>query len=1316
MNKFNINNGKGIDFIKKSFLFIILFSLFAFLIINSSEDLNMNVLTGFVTFGSQSPIITDIDMNFDEFTTVDDLYCRWSNSSDAINVSVVWYNGSVIFSSQNDSVSVITSPQILDSAYTKKDQSWTCRVTLYNLTDSVNAEDLVFIENKAPATPSIWYHDSKIYTNLSLYEDLSYGLTITSSDDDNDVLVYSDADDILNICSVNLNSGGTNCVMNHNDILNSSGDEVQKTINITFVADDQSTGINRYSSRTIDLILIPVNDAPHISSLSNDVIDTNEVYIKNITVTDEENNDFFVNLSVTTIDGVNNLSYIKVNQNGSSVSIYLNTTNGKPLITDYGNYSISLTVYDYNDFSLHTSNSYLLNILSVNHAPELSEISNPSGVQNQPLLFYFNATDIDYQTDSFEENLSFSTNYPSLYSPIWMGNNSNGTWFGMINISNLTNVHIINRNFTLIVSDIFSVVDNQYVNANLVNKNDYPNISVMSYYSENTLPLINFNVGNLTAYRGSEFRYRINVSDPDSLTYEEENLYYSINNTYNNLFNISSSGIIYFYTSNILNIGNYSLNVTVYDDGELGDFSTNKSDSIILNLSVLNNIEPQFDHDLSDLIWYEDNVSIYDVNASDADPGDSVYYYIENIVLFNELYGNSNISIPINETTGLINYTPTQNDVGDYNITLKLVDERNGQTFDNINLSIENINDPPIIYSVSLNSIIVTGRNYFDILSLSVDDDDLNLDDSYEVLNYSYNINPYIDVITMDSLTGLTTIDATNSGLNGSYNMTIIVTDYYNASVSYNFSFDIELPGFAPQINFIYPYGDSSNNNIIYDWINTSNYSTRITPISVYEGNSFVFNHSTIDLDDANLTYVWKINNYNMSDLTYDSNGVTANLIESDHTLNISFDYFSNSSYLIYLEINDSKYAFVNWTWDLDVFNYNRPPTFSNSLSNFSEGFASVEREYYFTYYYVNSVKTPRFYDPDGDFNLNGIIDSGESSGLIFNYTNDCSSIANITIANDSIAIYGLTLGNCTVIFTATDEEGYTVTSNSVYINISSPYIDPTPVPSTSSGGGSSSRPQPVPIIIDQDSPKPLQIISPKSVVIYQNMSMNIPIELVNNWTTALENIELSVSSGEEKVNYSLSKDYFELIPLDESEFLNLTLYNYREPGNYEITIHADVVSPEFSDTATIIVNSLESKNEGETLETKLSFAKDLLTRNKECQELNEILAQAEESLALGNQESASNYLDVAINGCKFRMEELSKEPIKDIPGNIRFSFSYDFFKSLFTNRLFLIILSSVVLIIIVILILVKKLSKHKNDDSYFKTDISDSNVNNENK
>jgi hypothetical protein len=222
------------------------------------------------------------------------------------------------------------------------------------------------------------------------------------------------------------------------------------------------------------------------------------------------------------------------------------------------------------------------------------------------------------------------------------------------------------------------------------------------------------------------------------------------------------------------------------------------------------------------------------------------------------------------------------------------------------------------------------------------------------------------------------------------------------------------------------------------------------------------------------------------------------------------------------------------------------------------------------------------------------------------------------------------------------------VSSEYVLINITNTSTLPDPVEIPINTVTTSTRTVPIPLPEEIEKPRPLQIITPKLVTTYKNATIKIPIVVNNSWNDTLYGITLEASTN--ATNVSLYLDRIYIPKLDVGEGIEAMLYvkNYKSEGHYEIRLSANVTVPQYLDTATIFINSAEMRSEGEELENKISFAKDLLSSNPECQELNELLAQAKVELGNENYVGTAKIVDNVINGCKFLVNDAKNN--KEMP------------------------------------------------------------------
>jgi hypothetical protein len=254
--------------------------------------------------------------------------------------------------------------------------------------------------------------------------------------------------------------------------------------------------------------------------------------------------------------------------------------------------------------------------------------------------------------------------------------------------------------------------------------------------------------------------------------------------------------------------------------------------------------------------------------------------------------------------------------------------------------------------------------------------------------------------------------------------------------------------------------------------------------------------------------------------------------------------------------------------------------------------------------------------------------------------------------------------GNCNLQFTATDDYGANMTSTDI-VNIQFVGAEPADgaeVQSTRSGGSSTNTQIiAVPIEEEVDKPVPIKLISPGTVTTYANRTIYIPLKIKNTWTTDVVGIELSgvalnaTMFNENNVTVFFEQSYFGVIPLGGEVNTVLEIANYRREGPFEIVVYAKVGNPEFTDSTTILISSLEQTSTGSDVTSKVTFAKDMLSENPVCRELNDLLDRSEIEARAENYDEALKLVDGVINGCKYLMK--GEESRRETPSIIKRGF-----------------------------------------------------------
>jgi hypothetical protein len=1117
--------------------------------------------------------------------TSNSLICSWNASDDTTQINVSWYvNGILVF----NETPLDNKTSTLGPAFTTRGDVINCTVTLSNGTGAISQTTNVTIANAPPSEPNMTNLSGVTVENATtVIEDMVNNFTIASSDPDGDKVTYGSFDILPDRSSLNPSTGVFS--WNPEEMINAD-------TNITFYARDNQTPFKNTNKFVIFRIMW-VNDAPVFNpNLTNQTIKEGDVFNYEVSATDEEGN-LPLNWTIATSP---NLSLV-INSTGPSSAMVMFTGNRSAAFTEANNYSVNVTVYD--NLSASTISSFWLKINQTNADPILDLIPNYTGTQGQPFNFTVHATDVDVN-----DTLNFSIEAVGcpLANP-WTieTTNSSHNATGLVNISSLINDHVACNHIRIVIYDT-RAEDSQDVFLNISNTNDPPIVEVLSSFSNNTEG--QQNISSLHAYGESNFLYKVNGTDPDNLTYAGDILTYSDNST---LFNINSStGIISFMPTQG-EIANYSINITVVDLGGL-------SHSRLMSLEIRNNSAPVLSP-VGNLTCFEDVLCMEVTSATDVD-GDNLTFTSTNTTLFG--LTNNLSAAPV--WSAYTNYTPLQAQVGSYAITVTVTDIKGASDTESFVFSISNTNDIPLLADFEFPRLVET---HTVIIPLTASDEDYLLPSSYEYVNFSstnmsgrnlFNASTLWNNAT--SMTYGRIIVTPQIGDPGNYSVNVSATDFYGA-VSWRIkNFTVLAKSLPPNITQIRPYGWPYILSTVFSLTNTSNFNTSATNIEFSENTTVLYNITVTDDLTAlqNLTYEWRVND---------------SLVGTNSSFNITYSFFSAGTYNLTATVFDDMYENSTWTWHATVDNYNRAPLLVNQLENLT-----VNGTETFVRYFMNSPVT-HFLDPDDDLDSDNSFDANETTHLT-HFVNNCS-VAMFIVNNQSLTVKPFDVGYCDVVFTATDPDGLTKMSNTVRINATMVSNDstetPQPTPTSSGGGGGRSNSAVVmPMRREETKPQAIEIVVPDLVTVYENRTVRIPIMIHNNWNSTLKGITLNASTDAKDVHFTFSKNTFEELKVGEQRNISLFVDNYRMGEDYKIKITANVTNPKTGDAAYVMMNTIEQSKTGNDVETKVTFAQDLLNKNPECLELNELLEQAKQELDSGSRTDASKMVEGVIEGCKY--------------------------------------------------------------------------------
>ncbi|MEA2036733.1 MAG: putative Ig domain-containing protein, partial [Nanoarchaeota archaeon] len=168
-----------------------------------------------------------------------------------------------------------------------------------------------------------------------------------------------------------------------------------------------------------------------------------------------------------------------------------------------------------------------------------------------------------------------------------------------------------------------------------------------------------------------------------------------------------------------------------------------------VNLS-LKEYPPTFDHNLTNQFLNESDTLMYDINCSDLNPEDNITYY------------DNSTTFDINSTSGLIYWTPVDNETGNYTILISCSDGNSNVT-GTFNITVYDINNAPVLDSIG--PLIATEGTLFtfDVNATDADGDNLT---------YSTNTS----LFTINETTGIFSFTPTLAQV-GNYSINFSVSD-----------------------------------------------------------------------------------------------------------------------------------------------------------------------------------------------------------------------------------------------------------------------------------------------------------------------------------------------------------------------------------------------------------------------------------------------------------------------------------------------------------------------------------------------------------
>jgi hypothetical protein len=356
----------------------------------------------------------------------------------------------------------------------------------------------------------------------------------------------------------------------------------------------------------------------------------------------------------------------------------------------------------------------------------------PPTILSSPITTATEEIPYNYDIEAFDPNNDILT-YTLITQPTGMTiENTNGKIYWTP-----TNAQVGVNPVVVLVTDGYGGATTQAYNITVININDPPMITSVpvKFATEDAL-----------------YTYQVEAMDID----ESDVLTFSLPNAPTEMLIDSSTGLISWVPTND-DVGSNPLIVQV-EDGSGG------SDSQSFIIIVNNTNDPPEITSTPEQTATEDDIYSYFVEAYDVDVGDKLTYGLT----------TQPDDMVIDKVTGLLTWTPNNDQVGIHSVVVSVRDDNSGITTQTFTISVINVNDPPVITSAPENMATEKSLYIYDVLAIDIDPTD-------DVLTYSLLSNP--EGMEINSKSGAITWTPTNEQI-GLLNIEVQVQDNSGGKVS----------------------------------------------------------------------------------------------------------------------------------------------------------------------------------------------------------------------------------------------------------------------------------------------------------------------------------------------------------------------------------------------------------------------------------------------------------------------------------------------------------------------------------------------------
>lgn len=1055
--------------------------------------------------------------------------------------------------------------------------------------------------------------------------------------------------------------------------------------NLTIQFEISDTDLLNYSNN-VSISVINTNDPPSIPAIAN--------------ITSYS----FANITYTVIANDADNDILTYTINSSTLNITFNSVNGfmwtYPTIAEVGNHTVNVTVTDGTE---NSSRLFYIRVIS-NFMPQIHPIANQSVTQYGNLSIIVNGTDPDNDSFIFFTETPYlsydaqinASHWNFTFSPIeqsWVGNHtvriyindSKGaqTWsdfnlqiIDMPAVPSIYPVTVTNgqlKNGTAFTTNVlafdedgdieefsdnasqFNVITsstgNIYTNATgsisftpTMTGNFSVNITVNDSTGRSNSTIFNYevtlnrapyltNANNFTFPQNRPYSGTVEGSDPDwqDLT----NLRFGSNSTF---FTVNQFTGDFSFT--YPNVSQHEILLWISD----GEYNT--TDIIFINITERND-PPYFVPNISLAPQWlnvtENKTTYFTLHVEDYE-NDSISVSI-NYINFTDLNGTTvtsgidlfNFTVittyPDNSIDVLVNFTPPAIKTGLYWVNVTSNDSISGTDYI-FPINVQNVNNNPLV-DWNLNypntSLVLTGNAVYTVvnvtenttLSITTTVTDLDFDNlAYQWYYVIYN-GTRINIDTTEDISFFIPFES-----------------YPNATLVFNASDDnggqtlVQWRLLARNVNRDLVFGQYSFNiskgTCTNCTISNGTISLMMKNVSAYqpyaEYRSQVHNFKTTSIDRDRIRY---------DTLSYNDRANGSYVLDI-YTGSTNIETTSLSTWNVYNgTVNSENYYFLGFRFDINSTpNQSQTPLIDEGIIHYAVHDLFVPPNTI----YQGWINLDYFFsDPDSDDNRSYNV-SIISGGALVN-----ASI----FQQNLVKIQFYAAGTAQIQFAAFDGFNSTAFSNIINITIDEDAEEQQQETESNSGGGGGSsggggvqirkeyqyRPRDVPVALD--------LIHPQQVTMYQNDTIEIPIEIRNNDEFDLRDIAISTRVNQSGIQVVSTLDFIPSLKKGETTSFKLIANVTDVYDSYDVFVSVNVSEPEFYDTAKVMITTLKKLRESnESTQLKLSFARDLLQKNKECAELSEYIQRAQDYFAQGSTAKGNEMLEYFIQDCKFLIGE----------------------------------------------------------------------------